>query len=515
LDVSVIQEDPPMREHNGAPVVIATGHAGAPGNARMRRAVPSLTLFLFLQSGNVEGAAATAEEFKKAVEPCMRVRAYECAEKNWTYYIQLRPKDSNAIANLGIVLSLEGKHEQAVVQLKKAVAMGEGTYDLFAYLAKSLEALGRTDEAIDWSYKALAVVPELVDVRGDLAKLLVSKGRHYEALALLTSFDAKLESSGQRPYFEGQRIAIESSMAPAPASSGANGQRFRVSKLGDHFYVPVRLGSSTPRGFVIDTGAAATSISDDLLAASKAKYTIANPSVSILLADGHRRTARALTVAALQVGPFELRDVEVIACKNCVLLLGQSTLSRFDMISSRFQGVEFLTLSPRSPMAIKAEAKSGASQPDDGQHGGAPEQGSALAVARECLDLDDSLGSTKRRLDDASQTAKERADRLRDEGRELTEIRKGLGSADQSTIDSYNRRIETLNQAIDRENHEADELAADQDRFNDAVHSRNEKCGDLKLTDRDYQIYKKERDARRKAVSSPEASATTSDGPKP
>src|SRR5262249_28682275 len=152
-----------------------------------------------------------------------------------------------------------------------------------------------------------------------------------------------------------------------------------------------------------------------------------------------------------------------------------------------------------------------ASQPNGGPHVGAPEQGSALAVARECLDLDDSLETTRRRLDGASQTAKERADRLRDEGRELTEIRKGLGSADQSTIDSYNRRIETLNQAIDRENHEADELAAEQDRFNDAVHSRNEKCGDLKLTDRDYQIYKKERDARRKAVSAPEASATTSD----
>lgn len=96
----------------------------------------------------------------------MRVRAYECAEQNWANYIRLRPTDSNAIANLGIVMNLRDNHAGAVLQFEKAIDMGEGTYDLFAYYADSLAKLGKTDEAIDWSYKALTVVPQLVDVRG-------------------------------------------------------------------------------------------------------------------------------------------------------------------------------------------------------------------------------------------------------------------------------------------------------------------------------------------------------------
>lgn len=137
-------------------------------------------LVLVVQAGGSVLAAPTADEYKNGVAPCMRVRAYDCAEKNWIQYLRLRPTDSNGVANLGIVLNLQGKHPEAVAQFQKAIAMGEGTYDLFAYYARSLQALGRVDEAIDWSYKALAVVPDLVDVRGDLAKLLVSKGRHYE-----------------------------------------------------------------------------------------------------------------------------------------------------------------------------------------------------------------------------------------------------------------------------------------------------------------------------------------------
>jgi hypothetical protein len=37
----------------------------------------------------------------------------------------------------------------------------------------------------------------------------------------------------------------------------------------------------------------------------------------------------------------------VVTCKGCVPLLGQSALSRFDLKSSKVQGVEFLSLALR------------------------------------------------------------------------------------------------------------------------------------------------------------------------
>ena len=87
------------------------------------------------------------------------------------------------------------------VQFQQAIDAGEGTCDLFAYYADSLAKLDRADEAIDWSYRALSVVPTLVDVRGSLATPLVSRYRPHEALALQQAFDAKAEARGRPAHF--------------------------------------------------------------------------------------------------------------------------------------------------------------------------------------------------------------------------------------------------------------------------------------------------------------------------
>jgi hypothetical protein len=47
------------------------------------------------------------------------------------------------------------------------------------------------------------------------------------------------------------------------------------------------------------------------------------------------------------VGPFELKDVQASTCPSCDPLLGQTVLSKFDLRTSKVQGVEFVTLSPR------------------------------------------------------------------------------------------------------------------------------------------------------------------------
>ena len=52
-----------------------------------------------------------------------------------------------AMFAVGIVLNQRDKHKEAIVQFEKAMDMGEGTYDLFAYYADSLAKLGRTAEA--------------------------------------------------------------------------------------------------------------------------------------------------------------------------------------------------------------------------------------------------------------------------------------------------------------------------------------------------------------------------------
>lgn len=290
----------------------------------------------------------SAADFREQAGRCLRERDLACAESNWADYVRLRPDESIGIVNLGIVLNQQDKHAEAVTEFAKAVSLGEGAYDLFAYYADSLAKLGRTDEAIAWSYKALSVVPTLVDVRSKLAKLLMGAGRHYEALSVLQAFDSQRVSRGQPPYFAAQRIAIETvidtgGLSVAPAEQDA----LRLPAFGGHFFAPVTLGTAKPAPFMVDTGASRTTMSEAALRDSKASFKVVATNVQIQTADGRKVPAQAVLIESMKLGRFELRNVSAITCKDCAALLGQATLSQFDMQSSRVQGVEFLTLASR------------------------------------------------------------------------------------------------------------------------------------------------------------------------
>ncbi|MBI3730720.1 MAG: retroviral-like aspartic protease family protein [Burkholderiales bacterium] len=285
--------------------------------------------------------------YKDGAVKCMQVRSYDCAEKNWNQYIKMRPTDAKAVASLAITYHWADKPEASIIQAEKAISMGEGTYDLFAAYSESLAKTGRIEEAIDWGYKTLAILPNLVNVRGDVAKYLVMRKREFEALTLLASFDASLDAQGHGHYFDGQRIAIESSLERQGQTSTATAKSMRLPKTKEHFYAPVKLGDNKIEAFMVDTGATKTTLNDDMLSNSKVTFKVVKPLVNMQTADGRNVQARVVTIDNMKVGPFELRKVTAVVCKTCKPLLGQGSLSQFNMVSSKTQGVEFLTLELR------------------------------------------------------------------------------------------------------------------------------------------------------------------------
>lgn len=293
------------------------------------------------------GRILTPSEVREQAVACMRSRDLACAEDRWSEYVHLRPLDGRGMANLGMVMNMRDEHAQAVTQFQRSIEAGEGTYDLFAYYADSLAKLGRVDEAIDWYYRALSITPTLVDVRGSLATLLVSQHRPHEALALLQAFDADAERHGRTPYFSGQRIAIEGALNKSVEAQSTLAP-LRLPTYQGHYFVPVTLGTARAAPFMVDTGATVTTFSKALLDASKADYRVVNGSVQMTTADGRRVPAQAVLLNSMRLGPFDLKDVPAVICSDCMSLLGQSTLTRFDLQSARVQGVEFLTLLRRA-----------------------------------------------------------------------------------------------------------------------------------------------------------------------
>jgi predicted aspartyl protease len=183
-----------------------------------------------------------------------------------------------------------------------------------------LTKVGRVDDAIDWSYKSLAVMPKLVDLRGKLAKLLVLQKKYYEALALLGSFDAEMRAAGQPAYFEGQRIAIETALARNSGASPTERTSLRLPSFGGHFFAPVTMGEARPVPFVVDTGATTLTVSEEHLDRSKVPYKLSTGSCPGKLADGRKVSGRRVTIQALRVGPYELKDVSAFVCRDCALL---------------------------------------------------------------------------------------------------------------------------------------------------------------------------------------------------
>ncbi|MDI4635472.1 aspartyl protease family protein [Pelomonas sp. V22] len=290
----------------------------------------------------------TAADFERLAMECARARDLRCEESNWRDYLRLRPDDARGAAWLGRTLNRRGKDAEAIIEFQRAIAAGSGGYDMFAFYGDSLQKLGRNDEAIKWFYRSLSVDARQVDVRGKLAELLVAARRPYEAISLLQAYDESLESHGRPAYFSAQRMSIESILGRGAGSVAPELASLRVPMMNGHYFVPVTIAEARPWPFVLDTGASVTTLSERLLQDSKALYRVVDPDAQMRTADGRKVTARAIVIDTLRVGPFELTNVPAVVCADCVPLLGQATLSRFDLRSERVQGTDFIWLTARA-----------------------------------------------------------------------------------------------------------------------------------------------------------------------
>ncbi len=304
---------------------------------------------------------------------CWRSGDLGCAEADYLAYLKRYPNDLHANASLALILTEDGRHREALPYYKKALDGGESTYDLQAGYARSLEATGDLDGAIKANRASLELVPQLVDVRGALARQLVKKGKAQEAVDLLESFDHDLVEKGEQPYFAAQIREIKTGMggeaarqvqaekdkasaeakvrdeaaararaeeaatAAAPQEPAKPGITQVLLKRGRGvMYVPVLLnGSVIVENFVVDSGAThvviTRQVATELIARGKLKRSDYRGQGFAVLADGSRVPSQMIILRSLTVGGRELRDVTAVITNGdgASLLLGQSFLKRF------------------------------------------------------------------------------------------------------------------------------------------------------------------------------------------
>lgn len=288
----------------------------------------------------------TAQEYIEAALTVESKGNSNCAIKLWKKVVDKRPTDVSALANLAIRLSENEYYQESILYYKKAIKLGGGSSDLFAWYARSLRQLNQISSAIEWYYRTLSIEPELSDITAELSELLAMENLQYEALNILEGYE---ELTGHSKYFAARKTSLQAVLDEETASSQE--KLFKVPKLyNNHFYISSRLSKNKKfrsKSFLVDTGASLLTINKSLLKKNKVNYKILKRSVRMMTADGEKVRAKLVRIPYFKLGPFELNNVKAISCKECQALIGQNILNNYDISTQRVNGVEFLTLKSR------------------------------------------------------------------------------------------------------------------------------------------------------------------------
>jgi tetratricopeptide (TPR) repeat protein/2-polyprenyl-3-methyl-5-hydroxy-6-metoxy-1,4-benzoquinol methylase len=96
--------------------------------------------------------------------------------------LQLQPDLVEVHYNLGLTLLEQGRLDEATTTLRRALALQPDAAELHRCLGDALEALGKLDEAAASYRRALAFQPDLVEAHGNLGNVLKQQGKLEEAL---------------------------------------------------------------------------------------------------------------------------------------------------------------------------------------------------------------------------------------------------------------------------------------------------------------------------------------------
>ena len=96
--------------------------------------------------------------------------------------LQIRPEFAEARFNLGLAISQKGGVDEAIVQFQEALKIKPDFAEAHYILGNALRQIGKVDEAISHFQKALEIMPDFAEAHNNLGTALRQKGRVDEAI---------------------------------------------------------------------------------------------------------------------------------------------------------------------------------------------------------------------------------------------------------------------------------------------------------------------------------------------
>ena len=128
-------------------------------------------------------------------------------------------------------------------------------------------------------------------------------------------------------------LALAAGLATAASADDRLEQIVAVEPHAGAFVVPVVLNDVITAKFIVDSGAADVSITEDMVSTLMKSGTMTGADLlgnkTYMLADGTMHQGKTYRMASIRIGGMVMQDVTVrIAAANSSLLLGQSFLRR-------------------------------------------------------------------------------------------------------------------------------------------------------------------------------------------
>jgi tetratricopeptide (TPR) repeat protein len=111
-----------------------------------------------------------------------QVEHWENSVGLWEHTLRVTDNNSRAHAHLGHALSAEARHDEAIAQFQRALALRPDYPEALNYLGAALARRGEAEAAVPMFRRALELAPALPHARANLATALAQSGQIEEAI---------------------------------------------------------------------------------------------------------------------------------------------------------------------------------------------------------------------------------------------------------------------------------------------------------------------------------------------
>lgn len=280
---------------------------------------------------------------------CWRSQKYNCVKE----YIKLidinKYQSAEILAINGALLSMSGEHKEAANYLNKVSSNVKLDQIIINHLCISNAGAGNNELAANWCNVAIGY-EKLKDYRNieivkSFADSLLGVKRYAEALALLQEYDFHQISLGNKPYFQSDRIFIETKLNYEPSRKTLTAYKNSVES---RFKTVVKLGNMNYGRFSFNIGSNSNIVvSPDYFHSNLVAHKFIRKATGVAY-DGSKDNGSLINVKEIHVGGIRFSNVIVYVCeRKCHNFLGMGMLNRFNIRTDSIYGEQVMTLELR------------------------------------------------------------------------------------------------------------------------------------------------------------------------